>query len=253
MDRYQIEAIHESAAGQRLAQRQPLPGSVYEIVTDMLMTHAFEPGARLNIEELARTLGVSPTPVREALARVEADGLIVKQPGRSYTVAPLMGIEQVSELIELRLLVEPAMAAKAAAQAEPNEIKELRRAARAGGAGAEITAAANRLDMVYDATFHAMVADLAGNQMISDMLTRLRSHLHTFRLYYYHAGLHSVTKNEHLAVVDAVAKQDPDGAEEAMRAHLVSALERLETFVDGGSANAEARQIPKFTAGSVKE
>ena len=135
MDRSLIEAIHESAAGQRLAQRQPLPGSVYEIVTDMLMTHAFEPGARLNIEELARTLGVSPTPVREALARVEADGLIVKQPGRSYTVAPLMGIEQVRELIELRLLVEPALAAKVAAQAEPNEIKELRRAARAGGAG----------------------------------------------------------------------------------------------------------------------
>ena len=85
-------------------------------------------------------------------------------------------------------------------------------------------------------------ADLAGNQVISDMLTRLRSHLHTFRLYY-HAGLHSVTKNEHLAVVAAIAKHDPDGAEEAMRAHLASALERLETFVDGGNANAEARQI----------
>src|SRR4026209_1976464 len=104
MDRHQIEAIHESAAGQRLAQRPPLPGTVYEIVTDLLMTTAFDPGARLNIEELARTLGVSPTPVREALARVEADGLIVKHPGRSYTVAPLMGIEQMRELIELRLL-----------------------------------------------------------------------------------------------------------------------------------------------------
>src|SRR6476660_949239 len=43
MDRSQIEAIHGSAAGQRLAQRQPLPGSVYEIVTDLLLTHAFEP------------------------------------------------------------------------------------------------------------------------------------------------------------------------------------------------------------------
>ena len=106
--------------------------------------------------------------------------------------------------------------------------------------------------MVYDATFHAMVADLAGNQIISDMLTRLRSHLHTFRLYY-HARLHSVTKNEHLAVVEAIAKHDPDGADEAMRTHLVSALERLETFVDGGSANAEAGQIPKVTAGSVEE
>src|SRR6476619_6696002 len=160
MDRHQIEAIHESAAGQRLAQRQPLPGSVYEIVTDLLMTHAFEPGARLNIEELARTLGVSQTPIREALARVEADGLIIKEPGRSYTVAPLMGIEQVRDLIELRTL------------------------SRTGGAGHENTAAANRLDMVYDATFHATVATLAGNQMIADMLARLRSHMHTYRLYY---------------------------------------------------------------------
>ena len=84
--------------------------------------------------------------------------------------------------------------------------------------------------------------------MISDMLTRLRSHLHTFRLYY-HAGLHSVTKNEHLAVVDAVARQDPDGAEESMRAHLVSALERLETFVVGGSATDAVRRLP--TQGGV--
>ena len=62
-----------------------------------------------------------------------------------------------------------------------------------------------------------------------------------------------MTKNEHLAVADAVARQDPDGAEEAMRVHLVSALQRLETFVVGGSATDEARRIPKFTAGSVKE
>ena len=89
-----------------------------------------------------------------------------------------------------------------------------------------VTAAANRLDMVYDASFHAMLADLAGNRMISDMLTRLRSHQHTFRLYYPHAGFHSVTKNEHVAVVEAVAKRDPDAAEEAMRVHLVSALAR---------------------------
>ncbi len=258
MDRYQIEAIHESAAGQRLAQRQALPGSVYEIVTDMLMTHAFEPGARLNIEELARTLGVSPTPVREALARVEADGLIVKQPGRSYTVAPLMGIEQVRELIELRLLVEPALAAKAASSGGVGS-RSRSCAVLPGPAapGRETTAAANRLDMVYDATFHAMVADLAGNQMISDMLTRLRSHLHTFRLYY-HAGLHSVTKNEHLAVVDAVAKHDPDGAEEAMRAHLALSpgeardLCRRRERDDRGPEESRTRGAPSVPDGDAE-
>jgi DNA-binding GntR family transcriptional regulator len=241
MDRYQIEAIQESAAGHRLAQRQSLPRSVYEIVTDMLMTHTLEPGARLGIDELARTLGVSPTPVREALARVEADGLIIKQPGRSYTVAPLLGIEQVRELIELRALVEPALAARVAREATMPEIHELRKAAKAGGAGNETTAAANRLDMLYDATFHALLANMAGNQIISDMLARLRSHQHTFRLYY-HARLLVVTKSEHLAVVQAVARHDPDEAEEAMRTHLASALSRLELFVTSGSTSAEVGQ-----------
>src|SRR5205085_3617002 len=130
-----------------------------------------------------------------------------------------MGIEQVRELIELRLLDEPALAAKAAAHAEPNEIKELRRVARSGGAGAEITAAANRLDMVYDATFHAMVADLADNQMISDMLTRLRSHLHTFRLYYYRAAFNPAPKTNPPALAEPTPKQTPKGAEEAMPAN----------------------------------
>ena len=114
MDRDQIAAMQESPAVQRLVQREPLTRSVYQVVIDMLMTHTLEPGARLSIEELARTLGVSQTPIREALARVEADGLIIKEPGRSYTVAPLMGIEQVRDLIELRMLVEPPAAAKAA-------------------------------------------------------------------------------------------------------------------------------------------
>jgi DNA-binding GntR family transcriptional regulator len=230
MDRDQIAAIQESAAVQRLAQRESLTRSVYQVVIDMLMTHTLEPGARLSIEELARTLGVSPTPIREALARVEADGLIVKEPGRSYTVAPLMGIEQVRELLELRMLVEPAAAAKAAERASSAEITELRAFARSGGVGNENTATANRLDMMYDATFHAMVADLAGNQIISEMLARLRSHMHTYRLYYA-AGHYAITKNEHIAVVREIAKHDPDGAEAAMRAHLTKALDRLKGFV----------------------
>ena len=164
MDRDQIAAIQESPAVQRLVQREPLTRSVYQVVIDMLMTHTLEPGARLSIEELARTLGASQTPIREALARVEADGLIIKEPGRSYTVAPLMGIEQVRDLIELRMLVEPPAAGRQRTRATSREISELRTLSRTGGAGHENTAAANRLDMVYDATFHATVATLAATR-----------------------------------------------------------------------------------------
>ena len=86
------DAIRASDAGKRLADRRPLTNDVSDVVMDMLMNHSLPPGARLNIDSLARTLGVSPTPVREALARIESEGLIIKEPQRGYTVAPLIGL-----------------------------------------------------------------------------------------------------------------------------------------------------------------
>src|SRR5215208_8473925 len=74
----------------------------------MLMNHVLGSGDRLNIDGLARSVGISPTPVREGLARVESEGLIIKAPQRGYTVAPLISPGQLQELIELRLLMEPA-------------------------------------------------------------------------------------------------------------------------------------------------
>jgi DNA-binding GntR family transcriptional regulator len=81
MDRYEIDlALLASDPRQRLAHRQPLTSDVYDVVMDMLMNHTLGPGSRLNIDQLARLLGVSPTPVREALARVESEGLVTKAP-----------------------------------------------------------------------------------------------------------------------------------------------------------------------------
>src|SRR5450432_906802 len=100
-----------TAAGRRLAHRRPLTSDVYEVVMDMLINHTLAPGSRLNIDGLARLIGVSPTPVREALARVESEGLIIKEPRRGYTVAPLTGLDELAQIIELRLLIEPEVAA----------------------------------------------------------------------------------------------------------------------------------------------
>ncbi|MEP7055232.1 MAG: GntR family transcriptional regulator [Actinomycetota bacterium] len=231
MQRYEMDAaIQASDAGKRLAHRQPLTNDVYEVVIDMLMNHSLPPGSRLNIDGLARTLSVSPTPVREALARVESEGLIVKEPQRGYTVAPLISIDQLRELIEFRLLVEPPTAAQAALLSSTAQAAELRAFAKTGGSGDPREArapAANRLDMLYDAQFHDMVSSFAGNQLISETLARLRSHLHMYRLYH-HASQVAVTKPEHLAIARAIARHAPDEAYEAMRTHLTQALNRLE-------------------------
>ena len=79
MEQFDIESVRASAAGRRLTERQPLADDVHDVLVDMLMNHTLGPGSRLNIDALAKTLGVSPTPVREALARIEAEGLIVRR------------------------------------------------------------------------------------------------------------------------------------------------------------------------------
>jgi len=225
--------VQASAAGRRLTERQPLTDDVYDVLVDMLMNHSLGPGVRLNIDAVARTLGVSPTPVREALARIEATGLVHKAPRRrGYTVAPLITHDELRSLIDFRLLIEPAAAAAAAERASSEEAAALQAFARSGGVGDD-DPAVNRLDMIYDATFHDMVAELTGNPWLRQSLAQLRSHLHMYRLYY-HAHQAAATSSEHLAIADAIGNRDPDGAAAAMRAHLDTALKRTgDVFASG--------------------
>jgi DNA-binding GntR family transcriptional regulator len=223
-------------AGQRLSARTPLVDDVHGALLDMVMNHHVEPGGRLNIDALARGLRVSPTPVREALARLEAEGLVVKEPRRSYMVAPLIGLNDLRALIDFRVLIEPAAAAEAARNATADQALALEAFAESGGAGHQ-DVTANRLDMIYDATFHDTVAQLGGNPWLRDSLGRLRSHLHMYRLYH-HAGQAAATKPEHVAIAKAIASRDPEAAAEAMLAHLTTAMKRI----DDVFAAAELRQ-----------
>lgn len=215
----------------RIAKRQPLKKDVHDVLVDMIMNHAVGPGTRITIDALSRSLGVSPTPIREALAHMESEGLVVKEPHRSYTVAPLIGLDDLRSLIEFRLVVEPAAAAAAAARATREQAQALRVFARSGGAG-DHDVRANRLDMVYDATFHDRIAELGGNPWLRESLARLRSHLHMYRLYH-HAGQAAATKPEHVAIARAIADRDPDAAAEAMRVHLQTAMERIDSVFAG--------------------
>ena len=106
--------------------------------------------------------------------------------------------------------------------------------ARSGGAG-DYDDTANRLDMIYDATFHDRIAALSGNQWLRESLVRLRSHLHMYRLYH-HAKHAAATTPEHVALAEAIAARDPDAAAEAMRLHLTTAMKRIDDVFAAGTA-----------------
>ena len=215
--------------------RVTLADGVYESVKALIMDHALAPGGRVTIDALARQLGVSPTPVREALARLESDGLVSKRPLAGYTTTPLLTRAEFEELFEMRMLLEPAAAQRAAgARLSAADTARLREEAHLPDPppGAKGYASFARFT-AQDARFHNLLAQRSGNRMLYESVVRLHAHLHLHRLDFpvAHYGISAV---EHHRVVDAVAAGDPDRAAAAMRDHLTAARQRHLSHLDGG-------------------
>ncbi|MCU1492779.1 MAG: hypothetical protein JWO62_543 [Acidimicrobiaceae bacterium] len=216
----------------RVPTRSVLADQVYELIKTQLMDHLVEPGARLSIDGLARDLGVSPTPVREALARLESDGLVAKRPHYGYTAAPLIDAKTFEELFKMRLLLEPASASWAAQAASGSQIQELQDLIAAmnqplPGDGYE----SYRTFAAQDAAFHVALAVASGVGLMVETLERLRPHAQLYRLYYT-AGLTTDTVTEHAKVLSSVEARDQTGAAAAMTSHLLGSRSRLAAAVN---------------------
>jgi DNA-binding GntR family transcriptional regulator len=210
-----------------LPRRPMLTDDVHEAIKALIMDHAIAPGARVSIDGLARQLGVSPTPVREALARLESAELVVKEPLRGYRTSPLLTREQLDDLYQFRLLIEPWAAARAAEYADADGRARLEAEMRSCAAPTDDTYDSYKALAAHDTRFHVLVAELAGSAQVRRAFERTHCHLHVFRLHY-DRGLGEQTLSEHRRITRAVLDGDPVAAEAAMRDHLETACyERL--------------------------
>ena len=114
----------QPTAWQVLSRPSPLRERVYEALRAELRAGRFARGERLREEDIARQLGVSRTPVREALVQLYRDGLL-SEAGRGFMLADLT-TRDIAEILELRLLLEPAAARHAAEHAPEAEVLRLR-------------------------------------------------------------------------------------------------------------------------------
>lgn len=205
------------------------------------------PGARLPTEqELTTTLGVSRTVVREAVAALRADGLVITRRGSGAYVAANPGaspfripardldkLDNIIDVMELRLAVEVEAAALAAERASRRKIAEIRSAWRA------IDQALRRDEagVPQDVAFHRTIAEATGNRQFPRFLEFLGGHViprssvriagetPTERRAYYDRFQH-----EHGRIVAGISAQDPTEARRAMREHLTRSLERYRTL-----------------------
>ena len=209
-------------------RRTTLGEDVYEAIKSLVMLHTLAPGDRVNIDALARQLEVSPTPVREALARLESDGLVRKRPLVGYTVSPLLTRQEYTDMFDMRLVLEGAAARWAAERADDATRDAI-------VAESEVTAPLDSPDpdgrrshavfTALDARFHDLIASAADNPLLRDGITRLHAHLHIHRLYFPYAQS-GTTGDEHRRIAAAIRAADPDAAEAAMQAHLLEARKR---------------------------
>ncbi|MEN3148915.1 GntR family transcriptional regulator [Neorhizobium sp. IRAMC:178] len=218
----------DEAVGSSYIQRSnSLAGSVYEVIFAQLMSLKIAPGARITVDNLVRELNVSQTPIREALGRLEGEGLVVKTHLIGYSAAPQITRRRFDELYELRLLLEPDSAARAAVAMDDAKLAALQEAAGVMGRR-EGTDERIRYSTFarQDAVFHDRILEFAGNELIRETLNHQHTHFHIFRLMF-HSRVTEEALDEHEALLTAFAAGDPAAAEKAMRVHIEHSRDRL--------------------------
>ena len=218
----------DTTSGSSAIQRaNSLAGDVYEAIFAQLMSLKLAPGSRITVDNLVKEFNVSHTPIREALGRLEGEGLVVKTHLIGYSAAPQITRRRFDELYELRLLLEPDGAAKAAASIDEEKLAVLQQAAGIMG-NREGTDERLRYSTFarQDAIFHDRIMEFAGNELIRQTLSFQHTHFHIFRLMF-HSRVTEEALDEHEAILAAFAAHDPDAAGRAMRSHIEHSRDRL--------------------------
>lgn len=231
------------------ARRRPgrLGDSVYDTLLNELLSGSIEPGSRIMIDRLSRSLGVSQSPIREALLRLEAQGLVTKTHLVGYRAAERMSRRQFEELYEMRLLLEPFAVSGCARLASDKQIGTLEHMTsemkQQSGRGSYASFAQQ------DAEFHEFIASCGGNSLVRDSLSALHGHLHLFRLHFNNQGT-SEALREHEQILAAIKDRNAEGAAALMKRHIENSRDRLLNSFENGSGDA---RVSPTGEGEVQE
>ena len=223
-----VNLADSTAGGRAIVHRRSLVDDVYERLIELLLEPETEPGARLQIDALARAWQVSQTPIREALARAEASGLVVRQPLRGYQIAAVLSADEFEQLMELRLLIEPSCAAGACVRADDGVFDMLERQHAVMRDSPKGPTSHDYRDYLRaDISFHETIAAAGGNRFLQAALAATSPHAHRFRRFKGGTITDAADSlREHQAVLDALRARDPEIASSAMRQHLLGVKER---------------------------
>jgi DNA-binding GntR family transcriptional regulator len=196
-----------------------------ELIREAIVDGRLEPGRRLKEEELARELGISRTPVREALLMLQAEGLVVAIPNRGAMVR-VHTTEDLDDLYQLRALLEGYAARRAAARISDEQVELLRSSCdRFDGLNPD----EELRELVREnLLFHSTILDVAGSARLSSMVRRVIELPLVYKSYiWYSPDQKRISAHYHRQIVNALEARDSERAELIMKEHIYEARDLL--------------------------
>ena len=220
----------------KLDSYQPLREVVCETLRDAIRKGKLKPGERLMESQLAEDLGVSRTPVREAIRKLELEGYVIMMPRRGTYVANL-SIRDVNEVFEIRTSLDSLASGLAAERITDEELERLQRLLVAIGGYIE----ENDMDKIVecDTEFHDLLYQASRNSRLVGIIFNLREQLTRFRsTSMAFPGRLKATLEEHRRIVEAIAQGDVAEARAAAEYHMEKSeqtlLESMEAMKNQG-------------------
>jgi DNA-binding GntR family transcriptional regulator len=216
---------HVDVNGGPIPRPEPLRASVYRRVVRLMTDGELEPGQTLTEAGLSKALGVSRTPVREALLQLETEGVLQSTPARGFTVREL----STTEATEMFPILSALEALAVRSTEKPFDVKHLR----------ELDAQLSTEDgpinrWKLDTAFHETMIALCPNASLRALITRLRVTMSRYEIEYMRtvggAWKHG-TGNRHAAIVDALAAGDREAASEAIWQNWQQSMHAVQTWL----------------------
>ncbi|WP_324754084.1 GntR family transcriptional regulator [Roseovarius sp. Pro17] len=197
-----------------------LRSEAYQTIRRQIINCTLKPGEAVTLTDLASDLDIGRTPVSQAVDRLTLEGLMEVIPRKGIVVAPV-SIDDLVQIIEVRLLTEAQAVRWAAERAGADDIAAMRRnldgnwtAARAKDIDAMIS---------FDSEFHRLLNGASGNRILADLVGNLHDRSIRFWSISLRAANHGVhVCEQHTEILEGIAAGDPDRAEKAVRAHITA-------------------------------
>ena len=223
----------------RLEGYQPLRDMVFDVLMSAIMQGQLSPGERLLEVQLADEMGVSRTPVREAIRRLELEGFVVIVPRKGAYVAGL-SINDVEEVYEIRTVLETLAVRLAAQRMQPADYAQLDELAEKMGATWQEGNVDNWVSL--DASFHELLYKFSRNERLVSMMSNIMEQLSRYRIISLaNVEVRHNSLSEHQDLIEALKRHDSEAAAAAVEKHIENTKQSLVNMLKEKFAAAEKR------------